>query len=50
MLWVVIFELIDKENDLSFDLSLLDYILLNEDSNLDSVEATFSLLIDEIQN
>ena len=50
MLWVVIFELLDKENDLSFDLSLLDCILLNEDSDLDSVEATISLLIDEIQN
>ena len=50
MLWVVIFELLDKENDLSFDLSLLDCILLNEDSNLDSVEATISLLIDEIKN
>ena len=44
------FELLDKENDLSFDLSLLDCILLNEDSNLDSVEATISFLIDEIQN
>ena len=50
MLWVVIFELLDKENDLSFDLSLLGCILLNEDSDLDSVEATISLLIDEIQN
>ena len=44
------FELLDKEIDLSFDLSLLDCILLNEDSNLDSVEATISYLIDEIQN
>ena len=50
MLWVVTFELLNKENDLSFNLSLLDCILLNEDSNLDSVEATISLLIDEIQN
>ena len=44
------FELLDKENDLSFNLSLLDCILLNEDSNLDSVEATIIFLIDEIQN
>ena len=44
------FELLNKENDLSFNLSLLDCILLNEDSNLDSVEATISFLIDEIQN
>ena len=43
------FELLDKENDLSFQ-SLLDCILLNEDSNLDSVEATIIFLIDEIQN
>ena len=34
------FELLDKENGLSFDLSLLDCIPLNEDDNLDSVEAT----------
>ena len=47
---IVTFELLNKENDLSFNLSLLDCILLNEDSNLDSVEATISLLIDEIQN
>ena len=50
MLWIVTFELLNKENDLSFNLSLLNCILLNEDSNLDSVEATISLLIDEIQN
>ena len=50
MLWAAIFELLNKENDLSFNLSLLDCILLNEDSNLYSVEATISLLIDEIQN
>ena len=44
------FELLDKENDLSFDLSLLDCIPLNEDGNLDSVKATISFLTDEIQN
>ena len=29
------FELLDKGNDLSFDLSLLDCTSLNEDENLD---------------
>ena len=43
------FELLDKENSLSFDLSLLDCIPLNEDDNLDSVEATICFLTDGIQ-
>ena len=43
------FELLDKENGLSFDLSLLDCILLNEDDNLDSVIATIGFLTDGIQ-
>ena len=43
------FELLDKENGLSFDLSLLDCIPLNEDDNLNSVEATIGFLTDGIQ-
>ena len=42
-------ELLDKENDLSFDLSFLDSIALNEESKLDSVEATITFLTDGIQ-
>lgn len=43
------FELLDKENDLSFDLSFLDSIALNEESKLDSVEATITFLTDGIK-
>ena len=42
-------EMLDKENDLSFDVSILDSIPLNNSATLDSLEATFSFLTEDIK-
>ena len=39
-------ELVDKENDLFFDVSVLDSIPLNDSATLDSLEATLYFLTD----
>ena len=43
-------EVLDKENDLSFDMSVLDSIPLNNSATLDSLEATISFLMEDIQH
>ena len=42
-------EVLDKENDLSFDMSVLDSIPLNNYATLDCLEATISFLTEDIQ-